>query len=298
MVRRPKPVTKQLANLNRSQLHLGISRLDKLIAKVKQFNPQTVTDQYDIPEVKQLSAAIGDALLRTFGPDTVDYDLYRRAADFDNGPHNYAYHVPIEKVQHSLTRSKSANVALLEQAFASLNERLAEEEALSEPEDLEYALANELEPQAMERSDKKIFIVHGHADGPREAIARFLAQLNLEPIILHEQANRGKTIIEKFEAHADVGFAIVLLTPDDIGGPIGGPQHHRARQNVILELGFFIGRLGRARVCALMVPDVEIPSDILGVVWTSFDSAGAWKQGLAKELQAAGYRVNWNLVMV
>jgi predicted nucleotide-binding protein len=149
----------------------------------------------------------------------------------------------------------------------------------------------------MERSDKKIFIVHGHAEGPREAVARFLAQLNLEPIILHEQANRGKTIIEKFEAYADVGFAVVLLTPDDIGGSIGGAQHHRARQNVILELGFFIGRLGRARVCALMAPDIEIPSDILGIVWTPIDSAGAWKQGLAKELQAGGYTVNLNRIM-
>jgi predicted nucleotide-binding protein len=119
----------------------------------------------------------------------------------------------------------------------------------------------------------------------------------LEPIILHEQANRGKTIVEKFEAHAGVGFAVILLTSDDIGGPVGGQQQPRARQNVILELGFFIGRLGRARVCALKAANVELPSDILGIVWTPFDEGGAWKQGLAKELLAAGYAIDWNQVM-
>jgi len=80
----------------------------------------------------------------------------------------------------------------------------------------------------------------------------------------------------------------VLLTPDDFGGACGGAQHSRARQNVILELGYFIGRLTRKRVCALKVGDLELPSDILGVVWTTYDADGAWKVGLAKELQAAG----------
>jgi predicted nucleotide-binding protein len=142
---------------------------------------------------------------------------------------------------------------------------------------------------------KKIFFVHGHAGEPREAVARFLEQLGLEPIILHEQANQGRTIIEKFEVHADVGFAVVLLTPDDVGGPVGKDQQPRARQNVVLELGYFIGRLTRARVCALKAGDIELPSDILGIVWTPFDAG--WKQALATELKAAGYEIDWNKVM-
>jgi predicted nucleotide-binding protein len=121
--------------------------------------------------------------------------------------------------------------------------------------------------------------------------------LGLEPIILHEHANQGRTIIEKFEAHADVGFAIVLLTPDDEGGRQGERQQPRARQNVILELGYFIGRLGRGQVCALKLGDIELPSDILGVAWTLLDAAGAWRQRVAKELDAAGYRLDWNKVM-
>lgn len=142
---------------------------------------------------------------------------------------------------------------------------------------------------------KKIFIVHGHAGEPREAVARFLEQLGLQPIILHEQANKGRTLIEKFEEHADVGFAVVLLTADDVGGPVGGQQQVRARQNVVLELGYFIGRLTRARVCALKAGDIELPSDILGIVWTPFDAG--WKQALATELEASGYEIDWNKVM-
>jgi len=144
---------------------------------------------------------------------------------------------------------------------------------------------------------KKVFIVHGHAEGAREAVARFLEQLGLEPIILHEQPNQGRTVIEKFEAHADVGFAIVLLTPDDEGGPAAGKRRPRARQNVILELGYFIGRLGRAQVCALKAGNLELPSDILGIAWTALDPAGAWKQRLAKELAVAGYHLDWARVM-
>jgi predicted nucleotide-binding protein len=133
--------------------------------------------------------------------------------------------------------------------------------------------------------------------GRAEAVARFLEKLGFEPIILHEQANQGRTIIEKFEKHSDVGFAVVLLTPDDIGGAAEGSQKPLPRQNVILELGYFIGRLGRERVCALKTGDLELPSDILGVVWTAFDEAGGWKQGLAKENKAAAYKIDWNRVM-
>jgi predicted nucleotide-binding protein len=98
----------------------------------------------------------------------------------------------------------------------------------------------------------------------KESVARFLEKLDLRPIILHEQPNKGRTVIEKFEAHSDVGFAVVLLTPDDVGGLASSPDKlsRRARQNVILELGYFIGKLGRAKVCALYKEGVEIPSDI------------------------------------
>lgn len=144
---------------------------------------------------------------------------------------------------------------------------------------------------------RKVFIVHGHDEGARETVARFLERVGLEAIILHEQANQGRTIIEKVEAHSDVGFAVVLLTPDDMGCAKGGNLEPRARQNVLLELGYFIGLLGRDKVCALKRGALEIPSDFTGVVWETMDNNSGWKQTLARELEAAGHSIDWNKVM-
>ncbi len=115
-------------------------------------------------------------------------------------------------------------------------------------------------------------------------------------MILHEQPNRGQTIIEKFEQHSDVGFAVVLLTPDDIGAAVQAPDKtkKRVRQNVILELGYFIGKLGRKRVCSLYVEGVELPSDIHGVLYISYDRNGKWRSKLAKEIQAAGIKADFS----
>ena len=150
-------------------------------------------------------------------------------------------------------------------------------------------------PERSAPAARKVFIVHGHDEGARES--RFLEQVDFDPIILHEQANQGRTIIEKIEAHGDVGFAVILLTPDDVGSVKGGEPQPRARQNVLLELGYFVGRLGRSRVCALMRGDMEVPSDFGGVVYTPFDAGGAWKQALSRELQAAGFDIDWNVAM-
>jgi hypothetical protein len=142
--------------------------------------------------------------------------------------------------------------------------------------------------------NRKVFLVHGHAEESRDTIATFLRSLDLEAVILHEQANQGRTIIEKLEKHADVGFAVVLLTPDDVGASAALPERtqRRARQNVILELGYFIGKLGRERVCAVYVEGVELPSDYHGVLYVPFDQNGTWRSKLAKELSAAGIEVN------
>lgn len=141
----------------------------------------------------------------------------------------------------------------------------------------------------------RVFVVHGQDDGMRESVARVLTTLGLEPVILHEQADRGRTIIEKFYEHSDVGFAVVLLSPDDSGYLISdGPDavKPRARQNVILELGFFLGRLGRENVVALYKGDVEIPSDFSGVLYKRYDSDGAWPYKLTRELKESGYEVS------
>lgn len=142
---------------------------------------------------------------------------------------------------------------------------------------------------------KRVFIVHGHDNASKEAAARLLGQLNLEYVILHEQPNQGRTIIEKFKKNAsESSFAVVLLTPDDKGFNADTKYLGRPRQNVIFELGYFIGKLGRNRVCALYKSGTEKPSDIDGVVYVTFDESGAWKTALTQELKSVGFPINFN----
>jgi predicted nucleotide-binding protein len=146
---------------------------------------------------------------------------------------------------------------------------------------------------------KSIFLVHGHDQALKEEVARFVEKLGLDVIILHEQASGGKTIIEKFEDFSQVGFAIVLLSPDDeiVKTDQKGEKStfYRARQNVIFEMAFFIGALGRSKVFSLLKGDkIDIPSDYSGVVYTSYDS-GKWKMELIKEMKNVGYDIDANL---
>lgn len=166
-----------------------------------------------------------------------------------------------------------------------------------------FAEANEMTvpgstslPSSSPAESNSIFVVHGHDESARETVARFLERLGFKPIILHEQANRGLTIIEKFESNARVVFAVVLLTPDD--ECLGDSQStKRARQNVVFELGYFFGTLGRGRVAALYKEGVELPSDVGGLAYIPFDGTTAWKLQLAQELKAVGLAVDMNRLL-
>ena len=278
---------KPAAELTREQMISGASRLRKRIAEVQAFDPNSISDRRNAPAVDALTASIDDALVRTFGANTLDYSRYARAKIFDFGPYSYLDEVKPAVVRAALERSKLASLALLGQAITSLEEQLSE---LPNVPNVAVGPAGVIKSKS-----RSVFVVHGHNNELREAICGFLRKIGFVPIVLHEQANQGRTIIEKFEVHADVGFAVIILSPDDVGGAKGEPQQPRARQNVILELGYFIGRLGRAKVCAIKQGEMEIPTDILGVVWTPYDAL--WKTNLAKEMKAAGYEVDWNKVM-
>ena len=145
----------------------------------------------------------------------------------------------------------------------------------------------------------KIFIVHGKDNEVKLEVARFIEKMGFEPIILHEQASGGMTIIEKIEKYTNVGFGIVLYTPCDIGYEKNNEEQrmYRARQNVIFEHGYLISKLGRNNVCALVKQTVETPNDISGVVYISFDENGGWKLPLAKEMKSSGYDIDFNLFM-
>lgn len=136
-----------------------------------------------------------------------------------------------------------------------------------------------------------IFVVHGHDLATARDVARALERVTRrDVVILHEQANRGATIIEKFEEHAtNAAFAVIVLTADDLGrAKSSRDERPRGRQNVIFEMGFFFGHLGRRRVMVLLDPDVEEPSDVQGIVYEPLDAAGRWKTALLRELSIAG----------
>ena len=138
--------------------------------------------------------------------------------------------------------------------------------------------------------------MHGRDQACKQAVARFIEKLGLRAIILHEPANKGWTIIEKFESYGNPVFTVVLLAPDDVGALASEKDTLKplARQNVIVELGFFVGKIGRERVCALYTGDVEIPSDYDGISYIPMNENGAWELKLAKEIKAAGVELDLN----
>lgn len=140
----------------------------------------------------------------------------------------------------------------------------------------------------------EVFVVHGRDAAVKTRVATFLTKLlGREPILLHDQPDRGRTVIEKFEAHAEsAAAAVVLLTGDDEVRTPDGPALRRARQNVVLELGYFIGKLGRDRVVILFEEGVELPTELDGVLSTALDAGAAWRNAVARELQAAGFAVD------
>lgn len=141
-----------------------------------------------------------------------------------------------------------------------------------------------------------ITIVHGRDNEAKLEVSRFIEQLGLEAIILHEKANGGRTIIEKIEHYSnDADFAIVLYTACDHGRGVHESKSHpknRARQNVVFEHGYLMAKLGRENVCSLVKGDIETPNDISGVVYVDLDRSGAWKMDVAKELKECGYVIN------
>jgi len=159
----------------------------------------------------------------------------------------------------------------------------------------EFAQIGQLKPSAVARNKRKVFIVHGRDNEVKQEVARFVGAVGLEPIILHEQASAGMTIIEKIERYAnDADFALILYTPCDHGRGAHDTKVHprnRARQNVVFEHGYLMAKLGRENVCALVKGDIETPNDISGVVYVDFDAQGAWKAEVTKELKACGYEI-------
>lgn len=289
MASRKSPQQPIHANLNLEQMRKGIARLERIINEIESFDADKLLKRWS-PEQRALEATIKGALTSVFGHDTVEYRRYAAATSLDNGSISLGFgdgtYNDTHEARTHVAEGKANAILILKSAIKWLHDELG---------DVDESNGNAaLRTQVI---SQKIFIVHGHDDGARQTVARFIERIGFEAVILSEQANQGRTIIEKIEAHRDVGFAIVLLTPDDVGGKTPEALRPRARQNVLLELGYFMAHLGRPRVCALAKGNVEIPTDFAGVVWEPLDEREAWKTAVARELKAAGYDIDWNKVM-
>jgi predicted nucleotide-binding protein len=200
--------------------------------------------------------------------------------------------IPVQRyrlTQEDLKRS----IRLLE----SLKERLP---LFEEVPSVKAAAAAPQGGAAVSGTQPAVFLVHGRDEGAKHGVARFVRDITgVEPIVLAEQPNLGQTVIEKFEQHASqVSYAIVLLTADDEGRLKGTRRMKpRARQNVILELGWFAAKLGRQKVAMLYESGVELPSDIVGVLYAELDRGEGWKLRLAQEMHAANFPVDMNKVL-
>jgi hypothetical protein len=287
----PRPAPKILHTPQ--SIRMGIDRLAARIKELEAFDPSKM-QQGRPPELIALETSIQRSLEKTFGEDTADFRRFRAASELHYSPSiliSGQPPTPLSDYQKGATRKRENALALLAEATRTLHEDLSELEGFGTPEPL--ALETSYPPS---NASNRIFIVHGHDEGSRALVKSFIEKLGFEAIVLHERPNKGRTIITKFqEEAADIGFAVVLMTPDDHGGKAGTTTTApRARQNVVFELGFFYGALGAAHVVALVKGEIEKPSDFDGVVYISLDSN--WQLDLGRELKAAGFPIDWNKV--
>ena len=206
--------------------------------------------------------------------------------------------------QGLLSKAKLVQGAKHQEKLTKLTEKLSAKDTWGHAARLEMSVLRSARTTLMSlltrvaAESRKVFIVHGRDEAMRKAVQGFLHQVGLDDVVLSEALNKGDTIIEKFDREARTcGYAIVLCSPDDVGNlkPVGKAELKplpRARQNVILELGYFVALLGRRHVFVLMAGSVEMPSDFSGVVYEGYDKADAWKRRLADELSAMNFYID------
>lgn len=290
MARGPQKKMPESRRLSADDLRMAIKKLERRISELKSFDVKVITKRFDATS-GALEDKVNDTLADIFGYDTVEYKKYDIG-----GPGLYTLPLimgepepPLSEVQKAYQEGINNVITRLKSLKDTLEEKLSDIEEDYEPSAQSVVTGP--------HPDKKtVFIVHGHDEASKQTVARFIEKLELDPIILHEQPNEGRTVIEKFEYYTNVSFAVVLITPDDVGGQANQQNHlkTRARQNVIFELGFFAGILGRKRVCALYTEGVEMPSDYSGVLYVPMDAQGGWQLQLAREMKAAGVEVDLN----
>jgi predicted nucleotide-binding protein len=268
------------------EIDRGIAKLRRRIEEVGGLEQAGIS--YDDARVRTAETNIRESIRDIFGQNSPEFT--------DHQPHNiwhggYNYLDNPRQLQGKFMAGVVQTKTMIEGLIGRLDEKradLATAPAMQGAADTAAAAA--------QVDTRAVFLVHGHDNEAKHAAARFLEQLHLSAVVLSERPDEGRTVIEKFERESNVGFAVVLMTPDDIGYQLGMEDNPRprARQNVVLELGYFVGRLTRARIAVLYKGAVELPSDYHGVLYIQMDDRDGWKLRLARELKQAGMEVDLN----
>lgn len=265
-----------------------ISVIEKLIEKGNEFTSrnfcypnENYPDEYGGPDASEWiewKTRIINIIAKSMAPDSPAISMARTGIAIKTNGYGFDN---FERAKSTLIKAlENTRDALIEDFYGELKE---EESESSNP-----TLSN------------KVFIVHGHDSELKNDVERFIHEIGLEPVVLHRQADAGNTVIEKFEDNSDVGYAFILLTPDELAmtiDQISVPDEnkiteYRARPNVIFEFGYFIGKLGRSRVCCLHKGNVSVPSDLAGLVYKKVDnSIESQAYAIIKELKNAGYDI-------
>jgi|APEBP8051073302_1049394.scaffolds.fasta_scaffold00326_8 predicted nucleotide-binding protein len=282
--RKPTPKTSRVFT-SAAELRRHIEKLSRRLSEIEDLGKEANIDSKSVDTLRE---HIINNLRDLYGQDSPEFERYE---------HMHIWGLPLqiqlgfESPAEEAFRKQRGYRLGLEETAAKLNGIIVQ---LNEKiEDLDGAfdgLSQNTSRLQSKIKSNKVFIVHGHDSELKTAVARVVEQLGLEAIILHEVPNASETVIEKLEKNAaEVGFAVILLTPDDLGKSVKEEElKGRARQNVILELGFFWGLLKRSNVCCIAKRGVDLPSDLHGVVYVGGDDS-SWKYTLANNLKHAGY---------
>ena len=241
------------------------------------------------PEFKAWQLKAENILTKCYGVQSREFHRFRNIIFYPR----YAHATQSDEVDQCVKGLKEAKAYF--EVYLEEIENDCAENVLSDVSGMSKNISDEVK-SAMKNVNsarkKKVFIVHGHDNALKQEVARMVEKQGLEAIILSEQANGGKTIIEKIEENAEVGAAICLFTKDDYGRAKDASEDKlRARQNVVFEAGYFMGKLGRGNVIIVADKDLELPSDMQGVVYT--DSKN-WKIEVLQGLDKIGYAIDFN----
>ena len=284
----------------KEQLKAQICKGAKLLDRKVSLEETTILHPRRIIEIKNYDETEKELFIADCKKwDAYNNTLIRQSFEDNDSPHSYfnAYGRTgnltnlfgediIKEVKHQISEKINYLESIIEQLplINQVTDRVADDNR-----EMEVKVGIET---------KDVFIVHGHDAGLKNEVARFVSDMGYHPIILHEQPNHGKTIIEKIETFSNVCYAIILYTPCDIGATNDGSNMQpRARQNVVFEHGYLIGKLGREKVCALIKDEVERPGDIDGVIYVAHDNRGAWKMEIAREFKTLGLQFNPDAIL-